>query len=81
MSLKRNKYLEKYLQETIGVENMSDWMMDVFDHNGDEMLDRDEFFHMYKVIRPDEMNKTMNEKFKKEKETPRRRRRKLNDEL
>ncbi|XP_048776527.2 uncharacterized protein LOC125680798, partial [Ostrea edulis] len=60
MSLKRNKYLEKYLQETIGVENMSDWMMDVFDHNGDEMLDRDEFFHMYKVIRPDEMNKTMN---------------------
>lgn len=50
MALAREGFLENLLQDTSGIENMSDMIISVFDNDGDEALDRDEFFEMHRNI-------------------------------
>lgn len=77
MALSREGFLENLLQGTSGIENMSDMIVGVFDKDGDEALDRDEFFEMHRNIyisKPEEPPKPA-----KEPESKRRRRKR--DEL
>lgn len=50
MALSREGFLENILQDNSGIENMSDMIIGVFDKDGDEALDRDEFFEMHRNI-------------------------------
>ncbi|XP_061164534.1 uncharacterized protein LOC133173569 [Saccostrea echinata] len=58
----------KSAQLDINVENLSDWIMSLFDKDGDSTLDREEYFDMLKTIRLDEMVKAKEESLRKEKE-------------
>lgn len=76
-ALSRDGLLQNLLKNSSGIENMSDLIIAMFDKNGDDALDRDEFFEMHKTIhisKPEEPPKTV-----KEPESKRRRRKK--DEL
>eukprot|EP00105_Crassostrea_gigas_P029781 XP_011451828.1 PREDICTED: uncharacterized protein LOC105345393 [Crassostrea gigas] len=78
MALSREGFLENILQDNSGIENMSDMIIGVFDKDGDEALDRDEFFEMHRNInisKPEEEPPTTVE----EPESKRRRRKR--DEL
>ncbi|XP_062589959.1 uncharacterized protein LOC134251575 [Saccostrea cucullata] len=50
------------------VENLSDWIMSLFDKDGDGTLDREEYFEMLKTIGLDEMVKAKEESLRKQKE-------------
>lgn len=43
-------FLENIFQDNFGIENMFDMIIGVFDKDGDEVLDCDEFFEMYRNI-------------------------------
>lgn len=78
MALSREGFLENILQDNSGIENMSDMIIGVFDKDGDEALDRDEFFEMHRNIN---ISKPEEEPPTTEEEPESKRRRRKRDEL
>lgn len=78
MALSREGFLENILQDNSGIENMSDMIIGVFDKDGDEAWDRDEFFEMHRNIN---ISKPEEEPPTTEEEPESKRRRRKRDEL
>ncbi|XP_022328326.2 uncharacterized protein LOC111127440 [Crassostrea virginica] len=65
-ALNRDKNMKAMLEDSFGVEGMSDMLMNMFDRDGDESLDRDEFFLMHEAIHPEKAEVPMEEEDPKE---------------
>lgn len=65
-ALNRDKNMKAMLEDSFGVEGMSDMLMNMFDRDGDESLDRDEFFLMHMAIHPEKAEVPMEEEDPKE---------------